>query len=396
MSIHAFIIRKLSDIDPGDWNALMDGHYPHLSHEFLNTLETEGCLGAKVGWMPYHIVLEDDGGKLLAACPAYLKSNSFGEFVFDWMFADAYTHAGIDYYPKLVIASPFTPATGPRLLVHPDYRSQGLTHRLTEQVVDIVNQMGLSSAHWLFSADRTLIDSPYLLKRLGYQFHWNNPGVSSFDEYLAGFTSKRRKEIRRERRKVNEAGLVMKRQRGDQVEAGVWDQVYELYCKTFNQYGNYPALSRSFFHVLAARMGRKLLLVTGQHNEDLVCMAYFLVGADCLYGRYWGATVDIPDLHFEACYYQGLEYCLEQGLQRFEPGAQGEHKISRGFLPTATWSVHWIAHPVFRSAIADFIDRENKLVERKIKHLMESSPYRNCGVEDAAVQDVAHNNRFPA
>ncbi|MGI9211867.1 MAG: GNAT family N-acetyltransferase, partial [Methylococcaceae bacterium] len=342
MPNNAYVVRQLSDIDPRAWNALSDGAYPYLRHEFLAALETEGCLGAKVGWMPYHLVLEDDAGTLLAACPAYLKSNSFGEFVFDWMFADAYAQAGLDYYPKLVIAAPFTPTTGPRLLVHPDHRDGPLADDLIARVIDVALGIGTSSAHWLFTVDAALMDSPKLLKRMGYQFHWNNPGVSNFEEYLAGFTSKRRKEIKRERRMVFEAGIVMKRQRGDEVEPPLWDQVYELYCQTFAQYGNYPALSRRFFYTLAATMGENVLLVGGYRDQQLVAMAYFLIGRDCLYGRYWVAVEDVPGLHFEACYYQGVEYCLEAGLHRFEPGAQGEHKISRGFLPTPTWSAHWI------------------------------------------------------
>ena len=377
MSIHAFIVRKLSDVDPDAWNILVGDVQPCLRHEFLNALETEGCLGAKVGWMPYHLVLEDDAGTLLAACPAYLKSNSFGEFVFDWMFADAYARAGVDYYPKLVIASPFTPATGSRLLIHPEYGTPDLAHRLMDLVVEVVGQTGISSAHWLFTVDRALIDSPRFLQRLGYQFHWNNPGVRTFDEYLSTLTAKRRKEIKRERRMVAEAGVELKRQRGDQVPPALWDQVYELYCLTFARHGNYPALSRRFFHTLARTMGHNILLVTGHRNDALICMAYFLTGTDCLYGRYWGATEEVPALHFEACYYQGLEYCLETGLQRFEPGAQGEHKISRGFLPTPTWSVHWIAHPVFRAGIADFLERENQSVERRISGLMALSPYKS-------------------
>lgn len=376
MSINAYVVRQLSEVDPDAWNALSNGAYPYLRHEFLTALETEACLGAKVGWMPYHLVLEDDAGTLLAASPAYIKSNSFGEFVFDWMFADAYAQAGLDYYPKLVIAAPFTPTTGPRLLVHPDHREGPLADTLIARIIDVAVGMGISSAHWLFTADEALMNAPGLLKRMGYQFHWNNPGVSNFEEYLAGFTSKRRKEIKRERRMVLEAGIEMKRQRGNEVDDTLWDQVYELYCQTFARYGNYPALSRRFFHTLAATMGENVLLVSGYRDQHLVAMAYFLIGQDCLYGRYWGAVEDIPGLHFEACYYQGLEYCLEAGLHRFEPGAQGEHKISRGFLPTPTWSAHWIAHPAFRSAIADFLTRETVQVERKIASLLESSPYK--------------------
>ncbi len=378
MPKRTFIARRIADIDPLQWNALVGNNNPCIRHEFLNTLETQACLGSKVGWMPYHLVMENTEGQLLAACPSYVKSNSFGEFVFDWMFADAYTRAGMDYYPKMVVASPFTPASGPRLLIHPDYRKPELAHELIALGIASAEALGVSSLHWLFASDFELLESPHLLKRMGYQFHWHNTGAHTFDDYIAGFTAKRRKEIKRERRIVSESGINIQRRQGNTVDDMEWDQVYELYCLTFARYGNYPALSRSFFHTLASCMGENILLVTAHRNQELIAMAYFIIGSDCLYGRYWGAKEDIPCLHFEACYYQGLEYCLETGLSRFEPGAQGEHKISRGFLPTPTWSLHWIAHPTFRRAIAEYLERENRLIERKINDLFEYSPYRSC------------------
>ncbi len=377
MQINTFLVRKMEDIDAASWNSLAGAEYPFLRHEFLLALEKEACLGSGVGWMPYHGIVEDQDGQLLAASPGYLKSNSFGEFVFDWMFADAYARSGMDYYPKLVIASPFTPTTGPRLLIRPDLCRAEFSEILIRLGIETTQMLRLSSLHWLFISDDELLESPDVLLRKGYQFHWENPGVHSFDEYLEYFTSKRRKEIRRERRMVQDAGVYIERIRGDQVDPALWDDVYELYTLTFARHNNYPAMSRSFFHKIAETMGDKILLVTAMRGQELMAMAYFLIGTDCLYGRYWGTIEDIPALHFEICYYQGLEYCLEKGLHRFEPGAQGEHKITRGFLPTPTWSAHWIANPVFRDMIAEYLGRENILVDRQMSELRKHSPFKS-------------------
>jgi predicted N-acyltransferase len=382
MMLESRIVKRLAEVDAGSWNALTSGAYPFLRHEFLDALERQGCLGPRVGWMPYHLLVEDGRNRLVAACPMYLKFNSFGEFVFDWAWADAYERAGLDYYPKLVVAPPFTPATGPRLLIHPDLDSPELAAEVIGFAIERARSAGVSSLHWLFPTDAVLLDSPKLLKRLGYQFHWENEGFADFDDFLSGFTSKRRKAIKRERRQVAEAGLELERVRGDRVESALWDTVYELYCLTFAKHRNYPALSRGFFYDIAATMGEQILLVPARRGGKTVGVAFFLVGSDCLYGRYWGCSEDIPALHFEACYYQGLEYCMEAGLRRFEPGAQGEHKISRGFLPAPTWSVHWLANPGFRSAIARFVDQEVQAVQGYMAELALHSPFKNSNHAD--------------
>jgi predicted N-acyltransferase len=377
MTLRTRIVKRLDEVDPVSWNALTGSAYPFLRYEFLNALEQEACLGRKIGWVPHHLLIEDSQNRLIAACPMYQKFNSFGEFVFDWAWAEAYERAGLDYYPKLVVAPPFTPATGPRLLIRPDFYKPALAAEVVEFVIEMARSSGVSSLHWLFATDTVLLNSPSLLQRMGCQFHWENQGYQDFDEFLGCFTSKRRKEIKRERRQIQGAGIELERIRGDQVESAVWDRVYELYCLTFAKHCNYPALSQSFFHKIAAAMGEQILLVTARRYRKIIGIAYFLIGTDCLYGRYWGCSEDIPILHFEACYYQGLEYCIEVGLSRFEPGAQGEHKISRGFLPARTWSVHWIANPEFRHAISQLLERETSTVRSYMTELARHTPFKN-------------------
>lgn len=370
------ILPRLSDADPAAWNALTASAFPFLRHEFLAAQEEQGCLSRRIGWEPHHLTVEDANGQLIAACPMYRKHNSFGEFVFDWAWADAYERAGLDYYPKLVVAAPFTPATGPRLLIRPEARTAALEAELLNLAIDTARAAEVSSLHWLFATDAALLESPLLLKRVGCQFHWENRGYGCFDDFLAELKSRRRKEILRERKAVREAGIELERRLGQDIEPDLWRVIHELYCSTFAKYGNYPAMTEGFFRGTGASMGEQVMVVLARQRGEIIGVAYFLVGQDCLYGRYWGCVEDVPDLHFEACYYQGIEFCIEMGLRRFEPGAQGEHKISRGFLPTRTWSLHWIADPKFRHAIARFLERETLAMEAHIAELEARSPYK--------------------
>ena len=367
----------LAGVDGGDWNRLEGTAFPYLRHEFLLALETQGCLGERVGWQPYHLLIEGPEGRLLAALPQYLKFNSFGEFVFDWSWAEAHERAGLAYYPKLVVAAPFTPATGPRLLLAPEAGGDGeLAGEVIDLAIEAAREAGVSSLHWLFATDAGLSTSPLLMRRAGCQFHWENRGYGSFEDFLGQLTAKRRKEILRERRQVREAGVELVQLAGTEVSPAEWRTFHALYRGTFDKHGNYPALTYAFFQEVAATMGEQVRLVMARRGGKIIAAAYFLVGDDCLYGRYWGAMEEIPGLHFEACYYQGIEYCIDQGLRRFEPGAQGEHKISRGFLPSRTWSYHWMAHPGFRSPIARFLERESVMIEDYINRLMARSPYK--------------------
>jgi predicted N-acyltransferase len=275
-----------------------------------------------------------------------------------------------------VVASPFTPATGPRLLLRPELRDSVSARRVTGLAIEAARNLGVSSLHWLFADDPFLADDARLLRRTGCQFHWHNRNYGSFDDFLGRLTSKRRKEILRERRMVREAGVDLIQASGLDVAKDEWRIFHSLYRGTFAKHGNYPALTLEFFMRVAITLGEQVRLVLALRRGKIIAVAYFLVGADCLYGRYWGCREEIPGLHFEACYYQGIEFCIERGLSRFEPGAQGEHKISRGFLPTPTFSYHWVAHEAFRRPIAPFLRREAELMDDYMRRLMERSPYR--------------------
>ena len=365
----------VSHLSPALWNGLGAGAYPHLRHEFLSTLETEGCLGAAVGWYPSPWLIESAQGQLLAALPVYRKETSFGDFSSDWHWADAYARQGMSFYPKLVVASPFTPATGPKILAGENVLCELSASSLFELMRAEVERVNASALQFLFAPGEPLEGIP-LIERHGCQFHWSNQGYRDFPDFLETLTSRRRKEILRERRLVREAGIEMQVRSGAEVSDSEWDHFHHLYEKTFHQHGNYPALNAGFFKTLARVMGEQVVLVSGLKSGRCVAAAFFLLGEHTLYGRYWGCSEDIPALHFEACYYQGIELAIARQLSRFEPGAQGEHKISRGFLPTRTQSFHWIRHPGFREAIARHVKSENQAMAAYLADRMLKSPYR--------------------
>ncbi len=360
------------------WNALTDSKYPFLRHEFLSALENHGCLGEKTGWMPEHLVFFDNNDNLVAAIPMYLKFNSFGEFVFDWSWADAYRQAGLSYYPKLVGASPFTPATSPKILMLPEISCTDLFQYMIDTAIIHVEKSRVSSVHWLFTSQWEAQNSPQLLVRTGYQFHWENREYRSFDDFLTTMASRKRKQIRKERRQARESGIEIRLVPGTHLDLDEWQIFHNLYCSTFIKHGNYPALTLAFFVEIAESMGDQILIALVRQHGKIIAASFFFVGEEILYGRYWGCLKDVPGLHFETCYYQGLEYCINRGLKRFEPGAQGEHKISRGFLPTKTWSLHWIRHPQFRSAIVDFLAREEDCTRNNINYLNQLSPFKKA------------------
>ena len=366
-------------IPAADWNRLVDPDTPFLRHELLTAMERHRCLGESHGWLPRHLALRDASGRLVAAAPCYLKFNSYGEFVFDWAWADAYRRHGLDYYPKLVVACPYTPTTGSRLLTGSDPRRQELAEALADGAVRVAEQLGVSSLHWLFTTveETDLLEARGLMRRVGCQFHWSNPGYASFDDFLGTFTAEKRKKVKRERRRVQESGVTIRRIPGHQVTESEWATFHRLYRDTFDKRGGIPTLSLPFFQEIGQTMGESLLLVLAYHGTDIVAAAFDLVGERTLFGRHWGCFQSFHSLHFEACYYQGLEYCIETGLARFEPGAQGEHKVSRGFLPTPTWSAHWIADPRFRSAIAGFLTQETRGMEDYVDEMHGHSPYRD-------------------
>ncbi|UOV01680.1 GNAT family N-acetyltransferase [Pseudoxanthomonas mexicana] len=369
----ARFLPSLADVSARDWDALHDGRNPFVTHAFLHGLESQGCLRRDWGWTPHHLTLWE-GDTLVAAAPGYLKDNSHGEFVFDHAWAHAYARYGLDYYPKWLCAVPYSPVTGPRLL------AQDAAHRkaLLTAVRDEVLRLGLSSAHVNFHAeDEDDAFASDWLPRIDVQYHWRNPGHwRDFDGFLADFDHKHRKNIRQERAKVQRAGVVIRTVHGDEATAADLEAMFGFYLRTFQDYGNSPALTLPFLQHLAQTMPRQLAMFLADHDGRTIAGALCLRGHDTLYGRYWGAEAPLPGLHFETCYYQGIAYCLREGLARFEPGAQGEHKIARGFLPALVRSRHWIADPEFAGALAHWCDEESQAVRRYARTLQSRSPFK--------------------
>jgi len=376
--MHCKVIESLAEVPVATWNQLNTEAYPFLRHEFLHALEGNGCLGENTGWYPQHIVLYADDNRLLGAMPLYIKDNSFGEFVFDWSWADAYNRHGLEYYPKLVCAIPFTPATGPRLLCAADADREQVIPQLIQAALQLAQQQHCSSLHYLFTheAEQRLLNQQGLLTRVGCQFHWQNNEYQDFEQFLATLNAKRRKNIRRERRLVKEADIELSVLTGDSATEADWVALHQFYSNTFFERGRLPPLTLNFFCELGQSMGEQLVLAFAGKAGQRVAGAISFCSDTALYGRHWGCLKEYNSLHFELCYYQYLEYCIARGLQRFEPGAQGEHKIWRGFLPTLTYSAHWIAHPSFGTAIADFLRRETPAVKQYASELSEQSPYR--------------------
>lgn len=381
--MHISVVDSLDKIPAADWNALAAGDNPFLRHEFLVALEQSGCAGANTGWQPQHLVLHEDGpfrGRLLGAAPMYLKSHSYGEYVFDWAWANAYAHAGERYYPKLVVGVPFTPATGPRLLAAPDADAAALRARLIRAAAEHMRDSDASSLHWLFVTqdEARLLETEAHLLRTGFQFHWSNPGYRDFEDFLASFTAEKRKKIRRERRYVREAGIEMQVLTGAAVTPAHWDLFYEFYLSTIRALGAHAYLTREFFHRLGETLRDRVVLVLARRGADYVAGALNLRGADTLYGRYWGSRGEYHSLHFETCYYSAIEYCIAQGLRRFEAGAQGGHKLARGFTPVVTYSAHRLRHPKFSRAIADYLARERLDVGSYVNELNEHVPFKKA------------------
>jgi uncharacterized protein len=360
-----------------EWNALGTDAHPFMRHEFLAALEHTHCVGADTGWQPHHLTLRDERG-LAAAAPAYLKSHSYGEFVFDFAWAQAYERAGLRYYPKLTLAAPFTPATGPRLLVRADVDRVEASARLLAELERYAAQSSLSGVHALFvdEAGRAACTARGWLLRRDCQFHWSNRGYATFDDYLGTFTAEKRKKARRERRRVAEAGVRFETRFGGDLDEALLDHIYALHRDTFLRHGHEPYLTRAFFSEIARTLPESFMVKLAVHQRAIVAVAIFFCSREVLFGRYWGAAADYHSLHFEACYHQGIEFCIERGIARFEPGTQGEHKVSRGFEPVITWSGHYIADLRFRAAIADYLRREAASVDAYALEVQGHVPYR--------------------
>ncbi len=368
----------ISEVAPAAWDACAGDINPTVSHVFLNALEESGSATKRAGWAPQHLTFEGADGRVIGAVPMYLKSHSYGEYVFDWGWADAYERSGGRYYPKLLCAVPFTPVPGPRLLVAPDAAPETRSHLLAG-MVELVRQRQLSSLHVNFPNDEdfaTLGEAGFL-QRVGQQFHWTNDGYRDFDDYLAALNSRKRKAVKKERREALAGGIEIDLLTGSDLNEKAWDAFYQLYLGTSDRKWGSAYLTRRFFSMIGERMPDNIVLFMARRGGDYIAGAFNILGRDTIYGRNWGAYREFPFLHFECCYYRAIEFAIERGLKRVEAGAQGPHKLQRGYLPVPIYSAHWLPDPNFRRAVAAFLAREREMVEQKIEHLAEYSPFRH-------------------
>ncbi len=373
LSLHPAI----EEIGAADWDACAGTANPFVSHAFLSALEDSGSASARTGWLPQHAVLRDEAGSVLAVAPMYAKSHSYGEYVFDHGWANALERAGGDYYPKLQVSVPFSPVPGPRLLCRPGTRLPPRV--LADALMQACRQLGLSSVHVTFceEAEWAALGEAGWLRRIGMQFHWENAGYASFEDFLGALSSRKRKVLRRERRDANAAGLTFLALSGADVRERHWDAFYRFYRSTVDRKWGSAYLTRRFFSLLSERLGERVVLMLAERDGVPVAGALNLAGDDALYGRNWGCRGDWPFLHFELCYYRAIDWAIAHGLSRVEAGAQGRHKIQRGYLPRATYSAHWIAHEGLRRAVAGFLREETPALLAEMEALGGQSPFRN-------------------
>ena len=364
------VVTRMAELPADVWNALA-GNSPFLQHAFLDALETTGCVGASIGWEPVHLALFR-GDRLEAAMPLYVKHHSWGEFVFDWAWADAYRRHGLDYYPKLVCCVPFSPVPGPRLLAKNDADRAALI----QAALKLTQELGFSSFHILFPSepDHAALNATPLLHRSGFQFHWTNAGYASFDDFLAAMTHDKRKKIRQERKKLASLGVSFRWVEGRDSTDADWDFFYRCYADTYARHRSEPHLNRAFFANLRETMPDNLLLIVADKDGEPTACSFCMKDGERLYGRHWGTLEYVPGLHFETCYQQGIEYAIAKGLKVFEGGAQGEHKLARGLVPTATHSWHWLENAEFREAVDRFLERETDAIAHYMDEL--EGPFR--------------------
>ncbi|GGC53918.1 hypothetical protein GCM10011504_35380 [Siccirubricoccus deserti] len=371
---------RIADIPAAEWDACAGTDNPFVSHAFLLALELSGSAIDRTGWLPQHAALRDAAGQLVACAPCYAKSHSQGEYVFDYGWADAFERAGGSYYPKLQVCAPFSPVPGPRLLLRP---GSGIgPAALGQGLVQACGELGLSSVHVTFcqAAEWEALGEAGWLQRLGTQFHWQNQGYASFDDFLGALNSRKRKAIKRERRDAAAAGFVLKTLRGQEITERHWKAFHRFYrATTDRKWGRSAYLTARFWPLMAEALGDRVVLMVAEQDGEPVAGALNLLGREALFGRNWGALVDVPFLHFELCYYRAIDFAIEHRLPRVEAGAQGEHKIQRGYLPSATYSAHWIEHPGLRRAVGDFLARERPAMRHEMAALATLSPYRKAG-----------------
>lgn len=380
-AIEIKLLASMAEADKEQWDALVrtrdaSGN-PFLSHDFLTALEVSGCTARDAGWLPRHITVSDPAGRLKAAAPMYLKGHSYGEYVFDWAWADAFERAGGRYYPKLLVAAPFSPVTGPRLLC-PETADEHLAKTLLGGMVEAAKRLEVSSLHIIFPTrvEWELAGRCGFLLREGKQFHWQNQDYRTFDDFLAALTSRKRKTIRKERARALADDIEVRRLTGADIEPAHWDAFYQFYMDTASRKWGHPYLNRAFFEEIGARLADRILLVMAFRGGRPIAGALNLFSDDALFGRNWGCLEDHPFLHFECCYYQAMDFAIERGLQRVEAGAGGRHKVTRGYMPAATYSAHWIAEENFRDAVAGFLRQERQEVEWERKAMELRAPFR--------------------
>ena len=368
----------MSAVSSAQWSELTDSDFPFSEHDFLSALEETDCVGEESGWIPCHLTMWKND-MLQGALYLYEKNNGYGEYIFDWGWAQAYERHGLNYYPKLVSAVPFTPATGRKLLFHPDADASMVRKKLLEEALDCMRSRNCSSLHFLYitAEELPVFNSMGFLIRHSFQFHWKNSNYQDFDQFLSTLKRKRRKEIIRERKQIKEQMITVSVLEGDDITREHIAQMYKFYISTISRKWGHPYLSLEFFYRIQQTMLKRLVLILAYVDEDCVAGAINFQKGDCLYGRYWGCKGNYRSLHFELCYYQPIEYAIRKGISLFEAGAQGEHKIQRGFLPELTYSAHWLEHPGFRSSISNFLEQEKASIRQGIKEFSPHSPYRD-------------------
>lgn len=376
-------LKRVADLAAPDWDRCAGRDNPFVAHAFLDALEQSGCVTPRTGWQPVHLVAEIDGA-VAGILPLYVKGHSQGEYIFDHGWAEAYARAGGQYYPKLLCAVPFTPVTGPRFLVAPGRDFDAVASALVQGAQGIARQHGLSSLHVNFLPEDQACwagEQPNLLLRLGEQFHWRNEGYGDFEAFLAALASRKRKAIRKERREAVAAGIEIVVLQGDELRPEHWDAFFEFYMDTGSRKWGRPYLNREFFARLHETMADRIVLVMARRDGRWIAGAWNMLGSDALYGRNWGCIEYHPGLHFECCYYQAIDYAIRHGLARVEAGAQGEHKLARGYLPVPIHSAHWMADPGFQQAVARYLDEERAYMAGMIEALDQHSPFRQVQVE---------------
>ena len=372
------VAESLARIPVGEWNHLAGGD-PFLSHEFLSALHETGCAAGATGWHPQYLLLKS-GAALAGAMPLYLKEHSYGEYVFDWAWADAYHRHGIAYYPKLLSAIPFTPVTGARLLAATDTDRD----RLIRGALELARKLGVSSLHCLFptAAEARRLCKQGMMPRTTVQFHWTNHDYANFDAFLASFSHDKRKKVKQERRKTADAGIRFRWLEGDDIRERDWAFFHRCYRQTYREHRSTPYLNLEFFCRIGAALPRHLVLILAERDDAPIAAALNVRSGSRLCGRHWGALQHHPALHFETCYYQGIEYCIARGIATFEGGSRGEHKLARGLLPVETCSAHWLAHPEFAAAVDQFLARETHGMKQYVDEMTDRSPFRQAAAAE--------------